>query len=249
MPVKAGVQWDTQAYDWEELSKRADQIRLLPEPDPSAYYQRMTEVLSFLKGKADLRRVALVISRQSYSKGSDGVQTLSLRDALQLASSIEVRTNTPIAPNSSVVVVGKNIFQDDGASGVRWDETASAVSFTYPGRGGPRTVWLENTLSVAFKLDLARRFNLGGVVIDDITQDSGAPQVWELLRGFSETGNVQLVAPQRRLPATDLEGAGRQQRARRQGQRRLEGPGPARRLRRLADRQRRRHPGRAEGHS
>jgi spore germination protein YaaH len=195
LPVKAGVQWDTQAYDWEELSKRADQIRLLPEPDPSAYYQRMTEVLSFLKGKADLRRVALVISRQSYSKGGDGVQTLSLRDALQLASSIEVRTNTPIAPNSSVVVVGKNIFQDDGASGVRWDEGASAVSFTYPGRGGPRTVWLENTLSVAFKLDLARRFSLGGVVIDDITQDSGAPQIWELLRGFSETGNVQLVAP------------------------------------------------------
>src|SRR4029079_11575767 len=107
----------------------------------------------------------------------------------------EVRTNTPIAPNSSVVVVGKNIFQDDGASGVRWDEGAFAVSFTYPGRGGPRTVWLEDTLSVAFKLDLARRFNLGGVVIDDITQDSGAPQIWELLRGFAETGNVQLVAP------------------------------------------------------
>jgi hypothetical protein len=195
MPVKAGVQWDTQAYDWEELSKRADQIRLLPEPDPSAYYQRMTEVLSFLKGKADLRRVALVISRQSYSKGSDGVQTLSLREALQQATSIEVRTNTPIAPNSSVVVVGKNIFQDDGASGLRWDEAAFAVAFSFPGRGGQRTIWLENSLSMAFKLDLARRFNLGGVVIDDITNDSGAPQIWELLRGFAETGNVQLVAP------------------------------------------------------
>ena len=48
---------------------------------------------------------------------------------------------------------------------MRWDEGAFAVSFAYPGRGGQRTVWLENTLSMAFKLDLAKRFGLGGVVL------------------------------------------------------------------------------------
>jgi hypothetical protein len=194
-PIKAGVSWDSGAYDWEQLGRRADMLNLIPELDPSIYYQRMGEILEFLRSKVDMKKVSLVVARQSFEKASDGLRGMTLHDALALATEIEVRTAAQITPNSAVVIVGKNLFQDDGASGLRWDERAFAVSFEYPGRGGQRTVWLENKLSIAFKLDLARRYGMGGVAISDISANSSAAAIWEPVRTFGESGNISLVAP------------------------------------------------------
>ena len=194
-PTKAGVNWDTGAYDWDALATRVDGIKLLAEQDPSVYYDRMEEVLTFLEPRVDLKKVVLVIGRASYEKGSDGLRPISLREALTIASEIEVRTTSQITPNASVVIVGRNIFKDDGASGLRWDPDAFAVSFSYPGRGGQRTVWIENSLSVAFKVDLARRFGLGGIALNDAASDPLAPDIWDTLRVYAETGNVNLVQP------------------------------------------------------
>jgi hypothetical protein len=191
-PVKNGVSWDTGAYDWSELSSRADLLKLAPVQDPSAYYRRMDEVFGYLRDKVDFRKLALIVSRESYERATDGLRQISLHDGLRIASEIEVRTPTQITPNTSVVIVGKNIFQDDGASGLRWDSEASAVSFSYPGLGGQRTVWLENSLSLAFRLDLARRYGLAGVAISDVSDNPEAAAFWEPLRTFSESGKVGL---------------------------------------------------------
>jgi hypothetical protein len=198
-PQKAGVTWDTGAYDWESLSKQADLLKLAPEIDPSLYYARMGEVLAYLGPKVDLKKVSLIISRRSIEKGTDGLTAMSLFDALSLASTIELRTTTQINPGTSVVIVGKNIYQDDGATGVSWDQGAFAVTFAYPGRGGQRTVWMENSLSIAFKLDLARRYGLGGVAFDDISDDPNAPAIWDVVGTFAEAGAVELVAPNSNL--------------------------------------------------
>ena len=194
-PAKTGVSWDTGAYDWSELGARADVLKLAGAPDPSVYYKQMEETLGFLKDKVDLKKVALIVTRLSTEKGSDGLRQLSLYEGLSLASTIEVRTSSQITPNTQVVIVGKNIFQDDGASGLRWDDSAFAVSFSYPGRGGQRTVWLENGLSVAFRVDLARRFGLGGVAIDDVSLSPQLPSIWGTLRAYVESGSVTLVQP------------------------------------------------------
>ena len=191
-PVKSGVSWDTGAYDWGELSARADLLKLTPVEDPSAYYKRMDEVMGYLRDKVDFKKLALVVSRQSYEKATDGLRGISLYEGLRIASAIEVRTPTQITPNTSVVIVGKNIFQDDGASGMRWDNEAFAVSFSYPGLGGQRTVWLENSLSLAFRLDLAYRYGLAGVAVSDVSEDPEAAAFWEPLRTFSESGKVGL---------------------------------------------------------
>ena len=194
-PIKAGVSWDTGAYDWEGLALQADTLRLIAAPDPSTYYSRMEEVLSFLESKLDMRKLLLIVGRSSYEKANDGISELTLLEGLTTASEIEVRTISEITPNTNVVIVGKNIFTDDSASGLRWDDDAFAVSFSYPGRGGQRTVWLENSLSLAFRLDLARRHGLGGVVVDDVSLEPEAADVWEPLRSYVETGTVRLVQP------------------------------------------------------
>ena len=193
-PIKTGVTWDTGAYDWDEIGRRADTIKLTHEPDPSLYHKRIEEVLTFLKPKVDFKKLQLMITRWSFEKGSDGLRHMSLKDGLKLASDIEIRT-TQIAPNASVVLVGKNIFQDDGATGLRWDEGAFAVAYTYPGRGGPRTVWLENSLSVNFRIDVAKRYGLAGIAIEDASLNPDLPAIWDSVRTFAESGGANLVAP------------------------------------------------------
>ncbi len=192
-PVRTGVSWDTGAYDWSELGQRADLLKLRPVDDPSAYYQRMNEVFDFLRDQVDLKKVALIVSRNSWEEASDGLRAISLHDGLRIASAIEVRTPTQITANTSVVIVGTNLYRDDGASGIQWDDNAFAVSFSYLGIGGQRTVWLENALSVAFRLDLARQNGLAGVAIADIGASESLPAYWEPLRTFAESGQVQLA--------------------------------------------------------
>jgi hypothetical protein len=193
-PVRTGVTWDSGPYDWEALGRVADTIKIVPDQDPSAYYGRLEEVMGYLRPKMDLKKLVLVIGRDSREKGSDGLRSLSLIEALTRASEVDVRTQN-VQPNASVVIVGKNIFQDDGATGLRWDEAAFAVSFSYPGQGGQRTVWIENSLSIAFRIDFARRYGLGGVSLEDVSLNPNAPNVWGTVRTYAETGQVPLVAP------------------------------------------------------
>jgi hypothetical protein len=189
------VSWDTGAYDWEEIVSQADLVKLRPEEDPSLFSQTVNDVLAFLGSRnVDLKKVALVVGRESYESASDGLTAMTLFQALALAAEIEVRTASTITPNSSVVIVGRNIFQDDGASGLGWDDQARAVSFDYPGRGGTRTVWLENSLSLAFKLELAASYGLAGVAISDVSDTPGKADYWEPLRTYSETGTVSPAA-------------------------------------------------------
>jgi hypothetical protein len=193
-PAKAGINWDTGAFDWKEIGRVVDAVKLAPELDPSIYYKRMEEIVAFLKPNVDLKKVTLVVGRASREKASNGVRLISLREALSIAATLEVRT-AAVAPNSSVVIVGKNIFQDDGATGIRWDQDAFAVSYSYPGVGGQRTVWFENSLSMAFKLDFARRMGLGGIHLDDVALDQQASAIWEPFASYVEDGTVKLAQP------------------------------------------------------
>jgi hypothetical protein len=194
-PVKTGINWDTGAYDWKEIARYADNVKLASEVDPSLFYKRMEDVVGFLKPQVDLKKVQLVVPRSSKEKASNGVRLLSLRDGLALATNLEVRTSTAITPTSSVLIVAKNIYQDDGASGVRWDDNAFAVSFSFPGSGGQHTVWLENAFSIAFRLDFARRMGLGGVHVDDVALDASQTSFWEPLATYASDGAVKLSQP------------------------------------------------------
>jgi hypothetical protein len=91
--------------------------------------------------------------------------------------------------------MGQNLATESGGSGLRWDDTARAVVFSYLGPGGERTVWLANVFSEAFKLDLARRYQLGGVVVEDVSRRAEDAGIWPAVRQYAQTGEVALVKP------------------------------------------------------
>ena len=195
LPVRQAAGWDTGPYDWQALGQAVDAIELASEPDQSLYYQRMQDALDFLTQQVDRSKLMLVVSPFSHEKGSEGIKTLLLSQALGLASTLVARTQGDILPQDQVTIVGPNIYQEEGASGLFWDDEALAVTFSYPGEGGARTVWIENGFSVAFKLDLVRRFQLGGVAVEDVSLSAAGPNIWAPIQELAESGKVTLVKP------------------------------------------------------
>ena len=187
---------DPGGYDWVALAAAADMLWLRPPSDPAAYYEQLEPALRAKRESGfDLRKVALVVDRRSRDRSSEGIRTLSQRDALTTASIVQPRLEQGITPGRAVTLVGANIDQEGGDTGIRWDERARSVTFTYSDRSNLHTAWIENRFSMAFRLDLARRYQLGGVIVEAAGKDETLPDVWNLIAQYLEDGTVRLELP------------------------------------------------------
>jgi len=195
MPVIDGASVDTGAYDWERLGAAADSIELAPELDQDLYFQRTEAALDYIVERVDRGKILITITTLSVERGGDGLRVMSYEDALAIASQVTVKHEGDIAPNTAVPLVAQNLAQSEGGTGLQWDDVARSVTFTYPGRAGRRTVWIANQFSAAFRLELAQRYNLGGVAFTDVSTEAGGANVWAAVQEISDTGSVSLVKP------------------------------------------------------
>ena len=195
LPVRQGEEWDLRGFDWVALAPLVDAIKLAPEPDQDRYYQRLEEVLGFLVPLVGGSKLILTVGSLSRERSAEGVRTLTLNQALALASTPVLEDESPVAPEAVVRAVGQNLAEEQGASGLGWDDTARAVVFSYAGLGGARTVWIANTFSEAFRLDLARRYQLGGVAVEDVSRPAGEANIWPAVLQYAQTGEVALAKP------------------------------------------------------
>ncbi len=187
---------DSGAYDWEALGQAADALWLRAPDDAQVYYEQLETALEVRRTEGfDLSAVWLVVDRRSRERTAEGIATTSLRDALTVASALQTVLDGGIAPGEAVSVSGVNIEQGTNNTGLHWSDRARVVTFSYVARGGPRSVWIENRFSVAFRLDLAGRFGLGGVVVDAAAEDETLPNVWNTVSTFVEEGTVRLELP------------------------------------------------------
>ncbi|MDA0352790.1 MAG: hypothetical protein O3A10_11345 [Chloroflexi bacterium] len=187
---------DTGAYDWAALSAAAAALWLTPPADPSVYYEQLALVLDAQQAAGvDLDHVSLVMGRRSHLRDSEGVSSIGRYDALGRAALLEAGADGGIAVGDLVSLTAVNTSQELGNSGLRWDSPSRSVSFSFAERGGPRTVWVENTYSMLFRIDLARRYDMGGVVIADAQADETLPAIWEALDGYLESGAIALLQP------------------------------------------------------
>ncbi len=194
LPQQNAGEIDTGAYDWERLGAAADTIEIATELDQELYFQTAEAALDYVTSKVDRSKLLLSISSLSVERGGDGLRTMPLAEALGLASVVGIKAEGPVTAGAAVPLVAQNLAADEGGSGMAWDDVARAVTFSYPGRGGKRTVWIANQFSAAFRLELAQRFGLGGVAINDVSAVSAA-DVWSPIRELADTGTLSLVRP------------------------------------------------------
>ncbi len=187
---------DTGAYDWNALASVTSAIWLRPPADPSAYYDTLEPGLRAVRESGvDISKVSLVIDRRSRERSGDLIRAISLRDALTAASTVRTRLDQGIAPGDAVTLRGANIDQTEGNSGLRWDERSRMVMYAHASRIGPRTVWIENRFSAAFRLDLARRYGLSGIVVEAATNDAALPDIWDTVLAYVGDNQLFLELP------------------------------------------------------
>ncbi len=184
------------AYDLAALGVVVDRIKLVPPLDQSIFRETLVATLPSVLSRVPREKVLLSISPVSVARTSQGLQPLSQRAALGLASLVNVREAGPVIAGQRVTLVGDSVYQDGGASGLRWDPTSNTVSFAYQDRNGDTvTVWIENRFSMAFKLDLVEEFKLGGLAISDVSADAANADIWSVVNEFLESGVVRLLRP------------------------------------------------------
>jgi hypothetical protein len=195
MPIVTGAEAETFGYDWEALGREADFIKIVPPDDQSAYRSQATAALEYVVRRVDRKKLLLGLSNIAYEKGAEGIRTMPVADALALAATVELRPSARVAPDALVTLVGANLARDAGATGLYWDDDALSVTFAYPGDSGKRTVWVFNAFSAAFRIDLARRYGLGGVWIDNAGAGSHGADIWAEVQQYIDTGSVVLAKP------------------------------------------------------
>jgi spore germination protein YaaH len=196
LPVKDGTNWDTGAYDWNQLGRLVDYIKIAPERDQSIYRRAVPDALTYLVDQVDSRKLILTISPLSVEKSDQGVRMMSTLEALSIASQFTVRDRERATTDADVVVVADNLAQEmGGASGLNWDAIAATVAFTYQSGGQPRTVWIENQFSAAFKAEFIRLWGLGGVAVDDASNNQGFSSIWPAIVALRDGSDLPLLQP------------------------------------------------------
>jgi hypothetical protein len=195
LPEEGANGWNTFGYDWEAIAPLVSAIKLPSLAEQDRYYQTMEDTLGFLTSRVQSSKLLLTLDPQSHERGVDGIQAYTLTEALGLASTPVSRPSGSIAGGETLVALGLNLAGETGASGLIWDDTARAVTFSYTGPGGARVVWLTNVFSEAFKLDLARRYQLGGVAVLDVSETAADAGIWPALLQYAGSGTVSLVKP------------------------------------------------------
>jgi hypothetical protein len=195
-PLKAQDRVDEGAYDWQELGKIGDVLQMAPCRDQSTFRKDMPDILQHLIAVVPASKLVMIVTPYATEKTPDGIRRLSVTEAMSIATKLSIQTNPgeKLTTNTNVNVVGVNIDKSENLTGVLWDVSTACVAFTYKS-GAPRTVWIENVFSVGFKLEFISRFQLGGVGVEDASDNVYLGNIWPALLPFIASGQPALVQP------------------------------------------------------
>jgi hypothetical protein len=185
-----------QAYDFKELGESADMIKVLPLADPVAYWDTMPGAIGQIVRDVDPGKVMLVINPFSIEDVGEVTQPIGYLQSMAVACEAVIR-NPPandIKTGNTVTIVAKNLDEGEGASPIRWNEDAVSVSFATGGTER-RRIYVENSFSASFKLEIVQAYRLGGLAISDASSTSDVANLWPTVNSFVDSATIVLSRP------------------------------------------------------
>lgn len=196
-PIKTADRIDDQGYDWAEIGKAADLVEIAPYRDQSTYRRDMPDIIQYLAGLVPPQKLVLTVTPYATEKTPEGIHTMTVADAMVIATKLSVATGSPdakLTTNSNVNLAAVNIDKTENRSGITWQVETACVAFSYELNGG-RTIWIENVFSVGFKLELIPRYHLGGVAVEDASSNILLGDIWTAIVPFVTSGQPLLMQP------------------------------------------------------
>jgi hypothetical protein len=157
----------------------------------------MPDLLKYLTSQAgvDPHKIILVTTALSAEKSDQGVTPRTRLEALSIASSVAVQNPDQAVAGSSVTLTAANLNHDTGGSGLIWDGATATVSYDYRVGSATHVVWIENQFSEGFKLQYIQINHLGGVAVDDASNDPALGDPWPAVSQYAADGSPPLVQP------------------------------------------------------
>lgn len=196
LPRREGSNWNTFGYEWKELVKSADYVRILPERDQRRFRMGVRDGLNYLTStlQIDPKKLILTISPYAVEQSGQEIRTMTAVEALSIAAQITIKDRDQLFGGSNVEMTADNLNRGGGAgAGLIWAPDAAAVSFVYGSGDTMRTVWIENVFSAAFKLEFAKVWGLGGVAVEDGSDTLGLSNIWPAIDQFIKNGNTPVL--------------------------------------------------------
>jgi len=173
-PVRnAEGSWDTGGYAWRGLGVAADQVRVLMPLSPEAYTPGGEAEQLLAWGTTQVSRYSLAPVYTTLS--TDGETTLPMTEALPIGD-----LQAPQLNGESVEPGTALNFQLSPVVSTEVDATTGAAKVLAVGR----QIWLGTPQFLRTRLDLAARYHLGAVVVNDILDAGNVPGILEALDAY-----------------------------------------------------------------
>jgi len=187
LPVQiAEDRWDTGIYDWKALGEAVDIFKVPAIPDPKAFAPggQMEQMLFWAVGQVNRYKLQLLISTRSVERVGRTIFFKPYTEALEAFGASLKADKAMALPGEEVSFTLEGLAQ---ATGIQYDQNTGNYWFSYTDQAGKEhIVWLENAASIARKLQLAHRFNLRGVAVQNLLDEENELQVWEVIRKFHD---------------------------------------------------------------
>jgi len=191
-PVRvADDRWETGAYDWHAFGQVVDGFKFPAMQDPLAYASggEMESLLWWAAGEVERYKLQPMFTARSVENAGGILLERTYRDALAELSKLAIKQG------DDLLVPGEELTLGLETVGVEFDPATGRYWFRYvdEASGQERTVWLEDASSLSRKLDLLRRFNVGGVAVRALWDEGNDPRMWSLVRDYQSSAQAAVV--------------------------------------------------------
>jgi len=183
--------WNTGAYDWSALGPLVDSINIPALLGPQAHRPNgdMDRLLGWTTRRVERTKVQLVFSADSLDQQGSRWAFVPYAQVLGRLAEVAVEEPSILDPGASLPV---QLTAWQEAQGLQRDEETHAYWFAYMDEQGQQhTVWLENSSSLAYKLRLIQKYNLGGITVENLASRENDPQMWQALQAFAQQATPQ----------------------------------------------------------
>lgn len=182
-PQFSGSSWNTGGQDWAALGRLADEIYIQMPLDPSTYENGglADQVLAWAVRQIDRQKLNMLVSANAINRVGESFVELPNDQALSNFGELAfVQGSEAVEPGTAVEVALSGT-----ASPLEWDGASLTYKYSYENNGQTHNVWLANAASLAHRLNLAKKYNLGGVAVRGLGAVADGPGYAAALKNFA----------------------------------------------------------------
>ncbi|MEM9773926.1 MAG: hypothetical protein AAF902_05055 [Chloroflexota bacterium] len=184
-PIMTGGNFDTGGQNWGAIGAAADGVFLKMPSDPTAWTDdgEAEQLLSWATRRIDRSMLSAIVTTEAIDRFGGIYREMSLEEALGTLGDPAMADGAAVDAGESVA-----ISLAGNASPLEWEGTSRTYTFTYADNGEPRTVWINNESSLAWRLRLVNKYGLRGAMVKRLNSAGNLSGYAAALDSFKANG-------------------------------------------------------------